>query len=88
MVIKRNVPGTGWKLDLKEGCFEWAQSTKPEYDDIYTYYVYFYPNWLEKKYRYWGLERTWYDGAHVSFGFWFFNLSWSVPGSYKHDYFS
>lgn len=45
----------------------------------YQYYIYWQPNWLPKDLRYWGLKKYYYDGTHVSFGFWFFNVSWSTP---------
>lgn len=47
----------------------------------YQFYIYWAPNWLPKEYRYWGIEKYWYDGPHISFGFWFFNISWSTPWS-------
>lgn len=46
----------------------------------YQYYVYWW-NWLQPKHRYIGLKRIWYDGPHVSFGFWFFNWTWSTHWS-------
>jgi hypothetical protein len=47
----------------------------------YASYFWFAPNWLPKELRYIGIERFEYDGVHVSFGFWFFNISWSTPYS-------
>ena len=74
------------KLDLKTGIVYW-RPYGPGYKEtedpakIYDYacYIAFYPNWLKKKYRHWGIEDTKYDGAtHRAFGFWFFNFSWSI----------
>lgn len=46
----------------------------------YLYYIYFLPNFLSKKNRYFGYEVITYDCQnHASFGFWFFNFSWSLP---------
>lgn len=55
---------------------EWGK-----YPGGYQFYFYPIPHWLKKKHRYWGLERIWYDGPHVSIGFWFFNVSWSTQWS-------
>lgn len=32
-------------------------------------------NLLDKEYRYFGFEFTYYDGPHYSFGFWYFNIT-------------
>lgn len=74
------------KLDLKTGIVYW-RPYGPGYKEtedpakIYDYacYIAFYPNWLEKKHRHWGIEDMKYDGAtHRAFGFWFFNISWCI----------
>lgn len=52
------------------------------YDD---YYYFSWWNYLPKKYRYLGPQKMWYDQPHESFGFWFFNWSWSLPWS-KFDF--
>lgn len=44
----------------------------------YQYYIWWKPNWLPKKARYFGYERFWWDGPHASFGFWFFNIGWTT----------
>jgi hypothetical protein len=44
----------------------------------YQFYILWWPNWLGQENRYWGVQRYYYDGPHVSFGFWFFNVSWSA----------
>lgn len=50
------------------------------------YYIYPIPNLLEKDVRYWGFQKFYYDGPHYSFGFWFFNISWSTPwGKWNDD---
>lgn len=43
-----------------------------------AHYVYWW-NWLPKDTRYVGIESLYYDGPHWTFGFWFFNVSWSLP---------
>jgi hypothetical protein len=56
---------------------EWALSpSHPEFGGLY--YLYWW-NWLPKKSRYIGVESMYYDGPHWTFGFWFFNVSWSFP---------
>ena len=74
------------KLDLKDGIVYWRpygpryKDTKAP-EDIYDYacYIAFYPNWLKKKYRHWGIEDMKYDGVtHRAFGFWYFNVSWCI----------
>jgi hypothetical protein len=45
------------------------------------YYFYPVPNFLSKEYRYWGLQKYWFDGPHISFGFWFFNITWCTQWS-------
>lgn len=45
----------------------------------YPWHYFYWWNWLKPDQRYWGWYATYYDGAHVSFGFWFFNWSWSTP---------
>lgn len=74
------------KLDLKTGIVYWRpygpryKDTKAP-EDIYDYacYIAFYPNWLEKKNRHWGVVYLDYDNVtHQAFGFWFFNLSWCI----------
>lgn len=58
---------------------EWGQvDTKEDGTPYYQYYFYYKPNWLEKKYRYLGYRSMYYDGPHASFGFWYFNFSWST----------
>lgn len=42
-------------------------------------------NWLEKDYRYFGPDFTWYDGPHYTFGFWYFNISSSPEMPSKED---
>jgi hypothetical protein len=42
------------------------------------YYVCWW-NWLPKSVRYLGYQGIYYDGPHGSFGFWWFNVSWSTP---------
>ena len=44
----------------------------------YQFYINWSPNLLAPENRYWGLERIYYDGPHVTFGFWFFNIGWST----------
>lgn len=46
-----------------------------------SFYIAPLPNWLPKGYRHWGLKRYFYDQPHVAFGFWFFNVSWSLPST-------
>ena len=53
--------------------FEWD---KHPTHDIYRKYIYPF-NYLENK-RYWGYFEDFYDGPLPSFGFWFFNVSWSL----------
>ena len=54
--------------------------------DDYVYWFYFLPNYLEKNYRYFGYEVYYYDQPIGSFGFWFFNISWSTQWTkYKFD---
>jgi hypothetical protein len=42
-------------------------------------YYFYGPHWLKKGVRHIGIERMYYDGPHVSLGFWFFNITWSSP---------
>lgn len=67
-----------WKFKLRWDCIKWWQSEKTLGTNHYFYYVYWW-NWLQKKHRYWGFEQSYYDGPHNTFGFWFFNISWSTP---------
>lgn len=48
------------------------------------FYVYWW-NWLSKNTRYLGPYCMWYDGPHNSFGLWFTNISWYLPGSKDHS---
>jgi hypothetical protein len=57
----------------------WRSPSHPMYCE-YMYYFYWW-NPLEKKYRYWGKYDMYYDGIHKTFGFWFFNISWSTKWS-------
>lgn len=79
-------PKKKWKFNLRNGILEWGpygpkyKDTKDP-NDIYVYacHIAFYPNWLEKKYRHWGLTSIQYDGAtYNAFGFWYFNFSWCI----------
>jgi hypothetical protein len=48
-------------------------------DPHYSFYFYWKPNYLEKKYRHLGIQKFYHDAIiHVAFGFWWFNLSWST----------
>lgn len=42
------------------------------------FWYFFWWNWLRPEHRYFGFHTMWYDGPHASFGFWFFNWSWST----------
>lgn len=53
--------------------FEWDKNEKY---NIYLKNIYPF-NWLVKDVRYWGYFEDYYDGTLPSFGFWFFNVSWS-----------
>lgn len=59
--------------------FTWGWIEWGEYrPDDYQYYIAYYPNWLNPDIRYWGFSHMYYDGPHVTFGFWYFNVSWST----------
>lgn len=64
------------KLELKKNGIE--------YDEGYWYFFWWY--WLPKDARYLGYD-TWMCGGypHASFGFWFFNWSWSFPWTQMND---
>lgn len=47
------------------------------------YWYLFWWNWLDADVRFWGYDTFWYDYPHATFGFWFFNWSWSFPWT-KH----
>jgi hypothetical protein len=47
----------------------------------YQYYFIWAPNWLPRWRRHFWIQRFWYDGPHVVFGFWFFNVGWSTQWS-------
>ena len=72
------------KIKIEDGGIYWGPYG-PKYKDTkdpkdiydYAYYIHPLPNWLTKKYRYWGYHSMYYDGYHHSFGFWYFNISWS-----------
>lgn len=42
------------------------------------WYYFYWWNWLPKKVRFFGYEQIWWDGPHYTFGFWYFNISWST----------
>lgn len=50
----------------------------PYKDGVDYAYYFFWWNWLPPESRYWGREDFYYDQPHRSFGFWFFNWSWST----------
>lgn len=58
-------------MRLKPDGIEWGG---PDSD----WYYFYWWNWLERKHRYIGYQCIWYDCPHASFGFWFFNWSWST----------
>ena len=67
-----------WKFKLKWDGIEWWQSEVTLNSESYFYYFYWW-NWLPRKYRFWGFDQVYYDGPNNTFGFWFFNISWSTP---------
>ena len=59
--------------------FEWGKYINSVTGETeYAYYFWFMPNWLSKKYRYWGHQIYYYDGPIGHFGFWWFNISWKT----------
>lgn len=74
------------RLDFKNGFIEWdpygpKYKTTNDPKDIYDYahHIAFYPNWLSKQYRHWGLKSIQFDGeTFTAFGFWYFNFSWCI----------
>ena len=69
-----------YKDHVKWGWYDYPENIAKKYNSKgdYAYYFYFKPNWLKKEYRHLGIQKMWYDGPHVSLGFWFFNLTWST----------
>lgn len=65
---------------LERWCLEWGRNEKTP-EGWYWYYVNLRPNWLEPKNRHVGFMRLWYDGPHVAFGFWWFNVGWTTRWS-------
>lgn len=64
---------------IKDGILQWGSYiNKSNNNKEYMYYFTLIPNILPKKYRYFGYQRMFYDGPHASFGFWWFNISWST----------
>jgi hypothetical protein len=43
------------------------------------WYWFYWWNPLDQKHRYWGIRQDWHDGPINHIGFWWFNLSWSLP---------
>lgn len=66
-------------IKISSDGLEWGED--PEWPDVYYYYFYWKPNWLEPKYRHLGILKMYYDTPHVAVGFWFFNISWSTQWS-------
>jgi len=66
---------------LSKGCIEWGKYS----ENGYQFYIEYLPNWLPEKYRYWGSRSYWYDGPHRTWGFWYFNIGWSLPGDDGRD---
>lgn len=67
-----------FRFKLRLTGIEWGQSEITLGSKTYFYYFYWW-NWVPKELRYLGFEQIYYDGPHNSFGFWFFNISWSTP---------
>ena len=69
----------GIRMKFYKDHITWGKYTnKITGETEYSYYFCFLPNWLPKNLRYWGYHCMQYDGYHGSFGFWFFNISWST----------
>lgn len=66
--------GVEWNPLLNDEGKPWTDTSGKKH---YWNYLYFIPNFLPKKSRYFGYEAMEYDCVmHKSFGFWFFNISW------------
>lgn len=68
------------KFKISFSGIEWWQSEITLNTDAYFFYLYWW-NWLPKDLRFWGFEQMYYDGPHNTFGFWFFNISWTFPNT-------
>jgi hypothetical protein len=55
----------------------WECGVSPRHSS-YLYYFYWW-NRLPSEVRYIGYSAMYYDGIHESFGFWFFNWTWTTP---------
>jgi len=53
---------------------EWGQNK-----DKYLYYFYWFDLITKKENRFIGYEYVYFDKPHVSFGFWWFCITWSTP---------
>lgn len=61
-------------LKFKKGAVQWSRRGIADY-----YWLYYAPNWLGPRLRYFGYAQEWYDGPFSSFGFWWFNVCWRLP---------
>lgn len=60
---------------------EWGEWIDSSTQKVHYMYYFCWWNFLKKEHRYWGRMDMYYDGPHCSFGFWYFNISWSFPWS-------
>ena len=61
-------------LKFTKGAVKWSRRGIDDY-----YWLYYTPNWLGPRLRYFGYGQEWYDGPFSSFGFWWFNVCWRLP---------
>ncbi len=65
-----------WELSWDMLC--WGKYHYPNDEEPHYQYYFCWANWLSKGYRYWGIQKMFYDQPHRSFGLWFINFSWST----------
>lgn len=79
--VKFDLPELTVYWGLRKEGEVWADAGTPPFDAYWHYIAFFH--WLPRPARYWGYGHLGYDGQQFEhFGLWFFNISWTVPGSY------
>lgn len=72
------------KIDWKNAAIHWHKLSDDESLNPYDQYWYYFCwwHWLPKDVRYFGYDTLYHDcQVHEHFGFWFFNVGWSIRSS-------